>query len=673
MEYDNFFNIDNSKWIVNKSEKSIPESITRLLSLGDRFALPTNLKDRKEKMDVALSFVKNFEAASYKFPDRLIDKVRSLIVNSLSSNLFRSKHVRFLDAHIHKQYTKCKNFLKNNDDLLVTKADKGQVTVILDKNDYVNQMTNILKDGNTYKILRTNPLRKISNKVDSLIKSWFDNKIVDESTYKRMKCTNGNLPRCYGLPKIHKPGHPLRIIVSSVGSPLYELAKFLDDVLRGSLCRPASFIKDSWSFVRKMTGKVLVPDEIMVSLDVTSLFTNIPRELVMQAIDNRWNNIQKNTKLSLSQLKSAIDLVLSSTGFAFNGCYYEQIYGSPMGSPLSPILADMVMDDLEVHSLNKLDFTVHTFYRYVDDIFMVIPTVGLDSVLGSFNDYHPRLKFTYEIENNNTLSFLNASVIRTDGGTLITNWYRKPTFSGRYINFFSNHPYQYKLNTITNLVDQAILLSDKQFHTENLGTVKSILKNNGYPIKMVNKKINNRFNYLIRNKFNKTNEDNTIERSDNRMVSMNIPYFGNISEDIKRITRNIVEVRYTVPKKLDTLIKSGKDKLDLQRVTEIVYKINCKNCDRAYIGQTKRHLGTRIKEHKSNIKNSSGNFSVVSEHRLNFNHDFDWEKPIILHKERHRMKREIAEMFFIKKFDNNLNLQKDTENLNPIYDKIIVS
>jgi len=49
------------------------------------------------------------------------------------------------------------------------------------------------------------------------------------------------------------------------------------------------------------------------------------------------------------------------------------------------------------------------------------------------------------------------------------------------------------------------------------------------------------------------------------------------------------------------------------------------------------------------------------------------KKPNILHREGHRKKREIAKMFFIKKYNNNLNLQKDTENLNPIYDKIIIS
>jgi len=103
----------------------------------------------------------------------------------------------------------------------------------------------------------------------------------------------------------------------------------------------------------------------------------------------------------------------------------------------------------------------------------------------------------------------------------------------------------------------------------------------------------------------------------------------------------------------------------------VVYKLNCNNCDRVYIGQTKRHQGTRIKEHLNNIKRTSGNYSVVSNHILLFNHNFQWDKPNILHKERNRIKREIAEMFLIKKYDNNINLQKDTENLNLIYNKLL--
>jgi len=154
-----------------------------------------------------------------------------------------------------------------------------------------------------------------------------------------------------------------------------------------------------------------------------------------------------------------------------------------------------------------------------------------------------------------------------------------------------------------------------------------------------------------------------------------VPYIKEISNGIKRVVGKGVDVRYTIPKKLDSIIKKGKDRLDARQNTDIVYKIECINCDQVYIGQTKRHLETRIKEHRNNINNPSHNYSVVTNHRLSEKHDFKWDEPIILHKERNMRKRKIAEMFFIKKYkktNNSLNLQKDTENLNPIYNKIII-
>jgi len=77
------------------------------------------------------------------------------------------------------------------------------------------------------------------------------------------------------------------------------------------------------------------------------------------------------------------------------------------------------MEDLKTQCLSKLDFNVHTFYRYVDDIFMIIPAKKLNSVLITFNNYHLRLKFTHKVKNN-MLNFLNISVIR-DNGNIITN------------------------------------------------------------------------------------------------------------------------------------------------------------------------------------------------------------------------------------------------------------
>jgi len=304
---------------------------------------------------------------------------------------------------------------------------------------------------------------------------------------------------------------------------------------------------------------------------------------------------------------------------------------------------------------------------------MIIPRAKLDLVLMNFNNYHPRLKFTSELECDNLLNFLNTSVIRTVKGKLITNWYRKPTFSGRYINFYSRHSYLHKLNTIKTLVDQAILLSDKQFHVGNLATVETIIMNNGYPSKIVSEEINRRYKVLIKNSLTQnTNDNNTNDNNSVMTSTLTLPYVCKLSDDIKRILKNMVEIRYTIPNKLDTIIRRGKDRMIAGRVTEVVYKIDCKNCEKVYIGQTKRHLSTRINEHKNNINNTAGNFSVVSQHRIEFDHDFDWCKLNILHKEPNRRKREIAEMFYIKKFNNNINLQRDTENLNCVYDNIIL-
>ncbi|EZA51188.1 hypothetical protein X777_10257 [Ooceraea biroi] len=103
----------------------------------------------------------------------------------------------------------------------------------------------------------------------------------------------------------------------------------------------------------------------------------------------------------------------------------------------------------------------------------------------------------------------------------------------------------------------------------------------------------------------------------------------------------------------------------------LVYKIDCLNCDASYIGQTKRHLDTRLKEHRDDIKKHFSNHSVVSKHRLTKEHDFDWDNKNILHYEPNNRKREIAEMFFIKKSPNTINLKRDTENLSEIYDVIV--
>jgi len=139
----------------------------------------------------------------------------------------------------------------------------------MDKQTYMEKMNKTLDDDNTYKQIKKDLLRTITNKTNNLLKMWLDNEIIDDSMYKRMKCTNGNLPRCYGLPKVHKKGSLLRIVVSSVGSPLYDVVRFLHEILSNSIKKPNSHIKDSWSFVTKINKTTMESHEVLMSLDVT--------------------------------------------------------------------------------------------------------------------------------------------------------------------------------------------------------------------------------------------------------------------------------------------------------------------------------------------------------------------------------------------------------------------
>ena len=80
-----------------------------------------------------------------------------------------------------------------------------------------------------------------------------------------------------------------------------------------------------------------------------------------------------------------------------------------------------------------------------------------------------------------------------------TNWYKKPTFSGRYLNFHSHHPIAHKIGIIYNIVDKCIKLSSVEFHQQNLKEAKYILLQNNYPLHLINKHMNIRINSIKNN------------------------------------------------------------------------------------------------------------------------------------------------------------------------------
>ena len=110
------------------------------------------------------------------------------------------------------------------------------------------------------------------------------------------------------------------------------------------------------------------------------------------------------------------------------------------------------------------------------------------------------------------LNFLNVSLIRK-GNSLIHHWYHKPTFSGRYLNYFSRHPLCQKVGTIIDLMDRVLALFYSIYHQENFELVIKILSNNGYPLKFIFAEIKNR----LSKKFKQWNDQgNTLDKTNSQ-------------------------------------------------------------------------------------------------------------------------------------------------------------
>jgi len=77
-----------------------------------------------------------------------------------------------------------------------------------------------------------------------------------------------------------------------------------------------------------------------------------------------------------------------------------------MGSPLSPIIADLVMQDLEANALDTLGLEIPFYYKNVDDIALAVPRQKTKEVLTIFNSFHPRMQFAMEIRGKNWISWM---------------------------------------------------------------------------------------------------------------------------------------------------------------------------------------------------------------------------------------------------------------------------
>ena len=275
------------------------------------------------------------------------ETIRSKLLDTTSSSFDTFKKNK-PNNNLSKIESQALNSLLQNKDVIIQKADKGNAIVVFDKDAYKKKMKVIISDRSkfeTFDIQEEKHLNFTLNKekrLQEIIKHLWEKGCFTKSEYLKI-CATGSKPGIlYEQAKVHKPVEnncpSFCLILSDIGTPTYDLAKFLVHILK-PLIENKYTVNGSFSFaseVSKFNYKSL-----MTSLDVDSLFTNIPLE---ETIDNIINDLFLTTdkihNIEREELKQLFTFAAYESFFIFDVEYYSQIDGVALGSPLGPTLAN---------------------------------------------------------------------------------------------------------------------------------------------------------------------------------------------------------------------------------------------------------------------------------------------------------------------------------------------
>ena len=195
----------NPNFVVNLSDKPLSNDAKCALGYGLKFATSNQ---QLNFVDVAKGFC-NLEKVS-DIPAQDINICKGFVYSALATPSFPSCPKRFLIAL---------SDLKKDKDLHITKADKSNCVVILNKVDYNEKMKTLLSDKDTYTKIHKNPLETVNSEFNKKLKGYL---VGHTDLIKRLSTISPSLPYMYGLIKTHKTNNPVRPIICSIGYCSYK-------------------------------------------------------------------------------------------------------------------------------------------------------------------------------------------------------------------------------------------------------------------------------------------------------------------------------------------------------------------------------------------------------------------------------------------------------------------
>ena len=419
----------------------------------------------------------------------------------------------------------------------------------------------------------------------------------------------------------------------------------------------------------------IADDYEMVSFDLSNLFTNVPLDYTIKLIlDKIYKKKLIKTKLRRNEMKMLLELCTKEMHFSFNGKIYKQLDGVCMGSPLGPVIANVFMVHLEETIVPELQEVMPLWKRYVDDTFTFVKKNHISDVVAKINSFHPNIKFTHEVEEQQKIPFLDVLLKKRDDGRIDTSVYRKPTNNNIYIHWNAYGPRQWKVGTLSGIVQRAYTVcSTEEDRAAELKFIYDVFTQiNGYPRYVVTSILNK---FEDKHRIAETASENNasipaeIEEKKNPILFLKVPFRGREGDALLKslnstLKRALPTTEYRIVNTGSKLSNyfSLKDPLDKKHQSGFIYKHVCRNkkCNEDYVGETGRRSECRCGEHAGKDKNSHiYQHSSKKRHPKAKAENFE----ILAVNYPDRRKRKLAEAMFIRDLKPTLNKQKESYKL----------
>lgn len=506
------------------------------------------------------------------FPDKLLPNLNHQLIADINdmerqieaASAGKQYKLRNRIDHIRKLQNK-------HPDTILTLADKNLGFVALYKTTYQEITLEHLQNPKTYRktIFDTSTITKIvANRLHNLLldlKSLFTD---SESQFLSKQLTlPSNLPKFQSYPKMHKKGNlKSRPIITSFNWFTRPVALILNERLLALKLTLPYVIKSSKELADNIP-RTLKPNEKLISIDIKAMYPSINRSQLLQAFQ-RIPNIDPT-------IITLLKFILKNCYCSFENITYLQLEGIPMGDNASVFLANFFCDALIDHHIASATHAT-TYYRYIDDIFMIWNSTreDLEEKLILWNDLSS-CDFEITAFSDTNIDFLDLHIRKQHYTNILhTSVFFKPTSKFNYLSPTSCHPPHTLKGWIkAEITRHYLLTSHPQVRDINLSLFKERLLKRGYKLHFLTPIFNKvRSNYLLTNT---TTNDNaqTLDRSLKQdILHIILPYYPDsrsqiICNIIKRNIRTITENHFpghrpiiayaTLPSTANRLLKYG--------------------------------------------------------------------------------------------------------------------